>query len=297
MLLVVIDRNVPKAAVILNTTGPPRSSGCGLGQTTFAAPAPWDRRLLCQPCDGRQRQIPSCAQYCAPGSEFVAPDCFLFSATRPPGGATRTRCAARTRARAQARHDRGADRRRSVDRSASPLDFIACLAALVPPPRAHLTRYHGVFAANAALRAAITPAARGAGAQKRLAVAKQPTPKDIRLNWARRLTRPVQCPSRSATRVRRRVSTTLALFPWRDRRAQRCVRREHAAKHGGLDVTRWQAGIDIRHLGTTRRFLAFSSTPSHEPRNSTGLGRGRAAQLVSWLRWPRRRAWWRAGFR
>jgi hypothetical protein len=38
-----------------------------------------------------------------------------------------------------------------------PLDFIARLAALVPPPRVHLTRFHGVFAAHAALRAAITP--------------------------------------------------------------------------------------------------------------------------------------------
>ncbi len=32
-----------------------------------------------------------------------------------------------------------------------PLDF-ARLAALVPPPREHLTRFHGVFAAHAALR-------------------------------------------------------------------------------------------------------------------------------------------------
>ena len=31
------------------------------------------------------------------------------------------------------------------------LDFIARLAALVPPPRVHLTRFHGVFAAHAAL--------------------------------------------------------------------------------------------------------------------------------------------------
>ncbi|MCV4594189.1 transposase, partial [Escherichia coli] len=31
-----------------------------------------------------------------------------------------------------------------------PVDFIAKLAALVPPPRAHLTRFHGVFAPNAA---------------------------------------------------------------------------------------------------------------------------------------------------
>jgi hypothetical protein len=70
-----------------------------------------------------------------------------------------------------------------------PLDFIARLAALVPPPRAHLTRFHGVFAAHAALRAAITPAARGAAAQKRAAAAQRPAPKDIRMNWARRLKR------------------------------------------------------------------------------------------------------------
>lgn len=42
-----------------------------------------------------------------------------------------------------------------------PLDFIARLAALVPPPRVHLTRFHGVFAAHAALRSAITPGGRG----------------------------------------------------------------------------------------------------------------------------------------
>jgi hypothetical protein len=55
-----------------------------------------------------------------------------------------------------------------------PLDCIARLAALAPPPRVHLTRFHGVFAANAALRAAITPAGRGAGAKKRTAVAQRP---------------------------------------------------------------------------------------------------------------------------
>jgi hypothetical protein len=41
-----------------------------------------------------------------------------------------------------------------------PLDFLARLAALVPPPRARLSRYHGVFAAASAWRAAITPAGR-----------------------------------------------------------------------------------------------------------------------------------------
>jgi putative transposase len=69
-----------------------------------------------------------------------------------------------------------------------PLDFIARLAALIPPPRVHLTRFHGVFAAHAALRAAITPAGRGAGAPSRAAPA-EPGCKDARMNWARRLKR------------------------------------------------------------------------------------------------------------
>ncbi len=42
-----------------------------------------------------------------------------------------------------------------------PVDFLARLAARVPPPRAHLTRYHGVFAPHAALRAAVTPTEAG----------------------------------------------------------------------------------------------------------------------------------------
>ncbi len=70
-----------------------------------------------------------------------------------------------------------------------PLDFIARLAALVPPPRVHLTRFHGVFAAHAALRAAITPAGRGTGAQSEPRRSKRPTSKDVRMNWARRLKR------------------------------------------------------------------------------------------------------------
>ena len=70
-----------------------------------------------------------------------------------------------------------------------PLDFIARLAALVPPPRVHLTRYHGVFAAHAALRAAITPGGRGTGAQEGSAAPQRRASKDIRMNWARRLKR------------------------------------------------------------------------------------------------------------
>ena len=39
-----------------------------------------------------------------------------------------------------------------------PLAFLGRLAALVPPPRVHLTRFHGVFAPNARRRAAVVPA-------------------------------------------------------------------------------------------------------------------------------------------
>ena len=46
-----------------------------------------------------------------------------------------------------------------------------------------------MFAAHAALRAAITPAGRGTGVQKRVAEPEQLVPKDIRMNWARRLKR------------------------------------------------------------------------------------------------------------
>jgi hypothetical protein len=70
-----------------------------------------------------------------------------------------------------------------------PVDFIARLAALVPPPRVHLTRFHGVFAAHAGLRAAITPAGRGTGARERAGAPARPISKDIRMNWARRLQR------------------------------------------------------------------------------------------------------------
>jgi hypothetical protein len=40
-----------------------------------------------------------------------------------------------------------------------PEDFIARLAALVPKPRAHLTRYHSVFAPPSPDRAQIVPSA------------------------------------------------------------------------------------------------------------------------------------------
>ena len=38
----------------------------------------------------------------------------------------------------------------------TPLDLIARIAALVPPPRTHLHRYFGVLVPNSPLRAAVT---------------------------------------------------------------------------------------------------------------------------------------------
>lgn len=43
----------------------------------------------------------------------------------------------------------------------APVEFLEKLAALVPPPRAHLVRYHGVLAPNSRFRKSVTP--RGGG--------------------------------------------------------------------------------------------------------------------------------------
>jgi len=67
-----------------------------------------------------------------------------------------------------------------------PLDFIARLAALVPKPRVNLTRFHGVFAPNSALRHHLTPAGRG----KRKSIENQtPAQRRAAMTWAQRLKR------------------------------------------------------------------------------------------------------------
>ena len=63
-----------------------------------------------------------------------------------------------------------------------PLDFLVRLAALVPLPRVHLTRFHGLFAPHSRLRALITPAGRGRTAQPR-------PPRHHALRWMQRLKR------------------------------------------------------------------------------------------------------------
>jgi hypothetical protein len=71
-----------------------------------------------------------------------------------------------------------------------PLDFIARLAALVPKPRVHLTRFHGVFAPNSQYRAQVT---REAKLKKNQSTAKD-DPEDgekrrSQMSWAMRLKR------------------------------------------------------------------------------------------------------------
>ena len=39
-----------------------------------------------------------------------------------------------------------------------PLDFVARLVAAIPPPRAHMFRFHGVLAPHAKLRSLVVPA-------------------------------------------------------------------------------------------------------------------------------------------
>ena len=72
-----------------------------------------------------------------------------------------------------------------------PLDFIARLAALVPKPRFHLTRFHGVFAPNSKHRAAVT----GEGKEKQPSLPATTEPlldgeeRRGKMSWAMRLKR------------------------------------------------------------------------------------------------------------
>ena len=69
-----------------------------------------------------------------------------------------------------------------------PLEFMERLAALVPRPRLHLIRFHGVLAPNAKLRSEIvpTPAERATEPPTDHAQGQGETP---RLSWARLLKR------------------------------------------------------------------------------------------------------------
>lgn len=75
----------------------------------------------------------------------------------------------------------------------SPLEFMQRLAALVPRPRLHLIRFHGVLAPNAKLRAQVDPAGQDdEGAARAQAQADEPHDPHrwaSRISWARLLKR------------------------------------------------------------------------------------------------------------
>jgi hypothetical protein len=74
----------------------------------------------------------------------------------------------------------------------SPLEFMQRLAALVPRPRLHLIRFHGVLAPNARLRAQVVPQGpeQGADAAKPAGCAAECAHHHpVRLSWARLLKR------------------------------------------------------------------------------------------------------------
>ena len=69
----------------------------------------------------------------------------------------------------------------------SPLEFMQRLAALVPRPRLHLIRFHGVLAPNAKLRREIVPSPPEQATAPACDHAAQGAP--ARLSWARLLKR------------------------------------------------------------------------------------------------------------
>jgi hypothetical protein len=68
----------------------------------------------------------------------------------------------------------------------SPLEFMQRLAALVPRPRLHLIRFHGVLAPHAKLRAAIVPSA---PEEAIVHAADHAHHRPARMSWARLLKR------------------------------------------------------------------------------------------------------------
>jgi hypothetical protein len=71
-----------------------------------------------------------------------------------------------------------------------PEDFIARLATLVPKPRAHLTRNHGVFAPACPDRARVVPKTRATAAGKAVESSEpSATVRQRALTWAQRLKR------------------------------------------------------------------------------------------------------------
>ena len=84
-----------------------------------------------------------------------------------------------------------------------PLALIAHLAALVPPPRRHLTRYCGVLSSHARLRSQIVPKAPTQATATATEEPEKPARKSKYIPWAellhRTFDRPIKCSSHRAS--------------------------------------------------------------------------------------------------
>jgi len=69
-----------------------------------------------------------------------------------------------------------------------PLDFIARLAALIPRPRTHQVRYHGIFAPNAHRRRLVVPSPAALSSPTTAEETEAPRP-CIPMSWMQRLRR------------------------------------------------------------------------------------------------------------
>ncbi len=93
----------------------------------------------------------------------------------------------------------------------SPLEFMQRLAALVPRPRLHLIRFHGVLAPNAKLRSQVVPAEPPDEARAGLDSERvEPEPEDrhrwgSRISWALLLKRVFEIDSAALPELRRRT--------------------------------------------------------------------------------------------
>jgi len=65
-----------------------------------------------------------------------------------------------------------------------PLDFIGRLCALVPPPRFHMIRYHGVLAGNAKARSEVVPKKEPAVGEQLRLFGEGKASRESRHSWA-----------------------------------------------------------------------------------------------------------------
>ncbi len=143
------------------------------------------------------------------------------------------------------------------------VDFIAKLAALVPPPRAHLTRFHGVFAPNANLRAQLTPSGRGKRpASDAVPVdvsahdePRSPEQKRRAMSWAQRLKRVFSIDVTTCAHCGGAVRIVASI---EDPKAIRAIL-AHFEKHGALEQAHYRPAARAPHGRVTRSGHAAGS--------------------------------------